>query len=342
MKNRNREAMAERYIYDVTRRLPQHQKEDISRELHSLIDDMLEERGGETASEQDLRAVLTKLGDPKKLADQYREKKRYLIGPAYFEQYTLVLKIVLPCVLFGITVAEMLTTAITASTNYVSVFTNYFVSVFSSLFQGFTWVTIIFAIIEYHEEKTPGETVRQKGWNPDDLPEIPSEHAMIPKSEPIVGLVFTILAMILFNGAPQLMSVYSTANGFSAVPIFDLQVLKTMLPLFNLCFVTGAVREIFKLLFGRYSIKLAVIILATNLLTVCLTVAIFSSGAVWNPNLPQLLGNVLLNDFDIYPIWNNIGRIFIAIVVFASILDSAVSFFKGFKADRPQVAASLS
>jgi len=336
MKMQNNESMAERYIYDVTRRLPQHQKEDICRELHSLIDDMLETQGGDAASEQDLHEVLIKLGDPKKLADQYREKKRYLIGPAYFEQYTMLLKIVLPCVVFGITVAGIVETVIAADTNYVSIFADYFASAFSALFQGFAWVTIIFACIEYNEEKTPGKTARQKEWNPADLPQVPSEHAAIPRSDPIIGIAFTILIMILFNIAPQLMGVYTTANGFSSVPIFDMQVLKTMLPLFNLCFLIGAVREIFKLLLGKYSIKLAVIVLITNLLTVCFTLVIFSNGAIWNPNLLQSI-TVLPADFDIYPIWNNIGRIFIAIVVFGTVIDSAVMLYKGFKADRPEM-----
>ena len=37
--------MIERYIYEVVRRLPAKQRDDTGRELRSLIDDMLEERG---------------------------------------------------------------------------------------------------------------------------------------------------------------------------------------------------------------------------------------------------------------------------------------------------------
>ncbi len=329
------EETAERYIYDVTRRLPRHQKEDISRELHGLIDDMLETQAGGSPTQKDLEKVLIKLGEPKKIANQYRDQKRYLIGPSYFEQYTALLKIVLPCVFFGITVASFLDIALVAGTDYSLTLTHYFASVLSALFQGFTWVTLIFACIEYNSEKRPDKTAEPDQWNPADLPKIPSGQAVISRSDPIAGIVFTILVIILFNFAPQLMGVYSTANGFSSVPIFDLQVLKTMLPILNLCFAVGIAKEVFRLGFGKYSIRLAVIVLTADLLTVCLTVAVFSNGAIWNPDLLQSLSSnqiALPDGFDFYALWNNIGRLFIAIVVFANVLDSAVCFFKGFKA----------
>ena len=45
--------MIERYVYDVVRRLPQSQREDISRELRTLIDDMMEERADNGRTEQE-------------------------------------------------------------------------------------------------------------------------------------------------------------------------------------------------------------------------------------------------------------------------------------------------
>ena len=45
--------MIKRYIYDVARRLPSEQRDDISRELRSLIDDMMEERAENGKTEQE-------------------------------------------------------------------------------------------------------------------------------------------------------------------------------------------------------------------------------------------------------------------------------------------------
>lgn len=332
------ESMADRYVYDVVRHLPQYQRDDISRELHSLIDDMLEAQSGDSPTEQDLNEVLVQLGEPKKLAEQYRDKKRYLIGPACFDQYVAILKIVLPCVLFGITIATFLDAGLAREQNYVTVFARYLAAVLSALFQGFIWVTVIFALVEYNMEKSPQKSAAQKEWSPADLPQIPSEQAVIPKSEPIAGIVFTILVIILFNCVPQLLGVYSAKNGFSPIPIFDIRVLSTMMPLFNLCFAAGGIKEVIKLLLGKYSVKLAVIALILNAVTLCVTIFIFSNGAIWNPNFLQSLSAVQMlptaENLDFTSLWNNLSRLFLAVVAFATVLDSGVLLYKGWKADR--------
>src|SRR5690625_1576554 len=88
--------MINRYIYAVTQKLPQTQRKDIADELRGLIEDMLEERAGMgNINENMVEEVLLELGSPRKLADEYRGKKKYVIGPELFDTYILVLKIVL-------------------------------------------------------------------------------------------------------------------------------------------------------------------------------------------------------------------------------------------------------
>jgi len=80
--------MIGRYIYDVTRRLTKNERSEIKRELESSITDMLPDN----PSGQDIIDVLTKLGAPRILAEQYRQKPQYLISPAMFDNYFSVLK----------------------------------------------------------------------------------------------------------------------------------------------------------------------------------------------------------------------------------------------------------
>ena len=96
--------MIDRYVYDVTRRLPKNQRQDIDAELRGLIEDMMEERSPQP-EKADLEAVLTELGRPSILAAKYRGSKRFLIGPELFDVYFLVLRIVIAATAFGITVA---------------------------------------------------------------------------------------------------------------------------------------------------------------------------------------------------------------------------------------------
>ena len=96
--------LTDRYVYAVTKNLPRKSREDVSRELHSLISDMLEERcGALTPTERDLRVILAELGMPEELSEKYSPTKdKALIGPPYFGKYIFVLKIVLLCTGFGI------------------------------------------------------------------------------------------------------------------------------------------------------------------------------------------------------------------------------------------------
>ncbi len=97
----------ERYVYAVTRKLPEKQRKDIEQELRGLIEDMLADRTGEgSPGEADIETVLTELGDPALLADSFRMGKKHLIGPDNYNTYFFVVKIVLAAVAFGITLAS--------------------------------------------------------------------------------------------------------------------------------------------------------------------------------------------------------------------------------------------
>ena len=80
----------ERYIFDVTRRLPKDIQEEVEKELNSNIYDMLPEN----PTEEDIDQVLHELGNPRKIANNYKEDKRYVISPLYYDDYIRVLKLV--------------------------------------------------------------------------------------------------------------------------------------------------------------------------------------------------------------------------------------------------------
>jgi uncharacterized membrane protein len=82
--------LIDRYVYAVTEHLPANTKEDVSKELRANIMDMLPDN----PSEDEIKAVLTKLGNPVKLAHEYSQSKNYLIGPELYDSYITVVKIV--------------------------------------------------------------------------------------------------------------------------------------------------------------------------------------------------------------------------------------------------------
>ena len=283
--------LTDRYIYAVTKRLPERQRDDIAKELRGLIEDMLAQRtDGAAADEKDVEAVLRELGDPAVLAAKYAGKPRYLIGPQLFDTYVLVLKIVLAAAAFGTLIAMSVGYAVSPPRGIGQVFENIIVSVFEAAVQGFAWVTVIFAIIEHHTGDSDMKKWGKNGWSPADLPEIPPEKARIKPSEPIVGMVFIVCFFILLNFNPGLFAYYSSASGIRQLPIFDLVVLKSYLWLIDIGFAVSIFKEILKLICGRYSIRYAVSAAVLSTVSLLIAVIVFSNFHIWNWNfVPCLL-----------------------------------------------------
>ena len=127
-----------RYVYDVTRRLPEKQRAEIDKELRGLISDMLVERLGEAEpSRGDVEAVLMELGNPADLADNYRGTRRYLIGPDYFDRYASILKLVAGAVFLGISIALAVSYAVNPPDSIVTAFSRYLSSVLGAMLQVF-------------------------------------------------------------------------------------------------------------------------------------------------------------------------------------------------------------
>jgi hypothetical protein len=68
----------------------------------------------EHPDEEAIKKVLNSLGSPAALAEKYRQNPRYLISPAYFDEYTRTLKWVLPLVGLVVMAVGMLVGALEA------------------------------------------------------------------------------------------------------------------------------------------------------------------------------------------------------------------------------------
>ena len=96
MTDREKE-LVNRYVYEVTKRIPKEQRNEIEMELRELIEDM--------AEGAPLEEVFVKLGDPAVFARKYREDKNYVISPEYFDNYVWVMKIAIACIWAGLLIA---------------------------------------------------------------------------------------------------------------------------------------------------------------------------------------------------------------------------------------------
>ena len=310
-----------RYVYDVTRRLPERQRGEIEKEVRGLVADMLVERYGDRdASKAELEAVLMELGSPATLADNYRGGKRYLIGPDYFDRYMSVLKIVTGAVFLGISVALAVSYAVNPPESLITAFTRYFGSIFSALLQVFAWVTGGFAIAEYNREDA-GKAATQETWSVAKLPELPGRAAVIKPIDPLINIGFNVVFIAILNFAPELFGSMSISDGqlSNLVPLFSLDILRKTLPVINVLFALSILKEVGKLYTGRWTMGLALGNIVLNASVLVLVALVFHPGAaIWNPDMMPVLQDI-------------IPRFFVFAYGLGLVVDSIVSYFKAIK-----------
>jgi hypothetical protein len=326
----------DKYVFAVTRGLPQTQREDIEKELRTLIEDMMEEYKDTEPEEKRAEKVLLDLGDPAILADKYRDTKRYLIGPQNFDNYIFVLKIVLGAVLVGISIAEVVGVVFLndkiSITNTVG---DYLLTLVSSLIQAFAWVTGIFAMLEYKGYKLDGLEMKKKQrgtWSISDLPEIPQDKAVISRKDSIFSIIFsTIFIMILFF-APKLMGVFilNKQADLVVIPILNVGTLNGYRIFIFIIFFIGLLKEVLKIISGRWMLKLSLSVVVLNSIGLILVLVIFSNAGIYNDNLPSELIKYGYVDVDFEKLWNMLKNWVIISFVVGYILEAATALYKGF------------
>lgn len=321
--------MIDRYVYDVTRRLPKAQREDIDKEMRGLIEDMLEERS-EEPTKQDLEAVLKELGRPSKLAAKYRGSKRFLIGPELFDTYFLVLRIVLAATAFGLTIALVISLAASPPENVWLAIGEFFASILSGVVQSFAYVTLVFAIIEHFAK---GKEKWKDEWKPVDLPEIPKSHTKISYGEPITGIVFIVIVLMIINLVPEAIGIYTIADPIIVTPIFNLQVFRSMIILIDIILCLGIVKEAFKLISGKYTLQLAIATTVINIVCIILTITVFLPPAIWNQELISTINNTAdmtwAEGLNLEYWWSIVPKIVVGISIFGYAVEIITSFVRG-------------
>jgi hypothetical protein len=332
--------ITDRYIYAVIKRLPQKQREDIEKELRSLIEDMANERcRNNPPQKSDIESILNELGNPAKLASKYRDDKNYLIGPELFDTYLFILKIVMAAVVLGAGLGKAIELLVNPPVNIVQGIAELITAIISGAFQGFTWVTVIFAVNErfaYHKITD----LKKNEWSISDLPEIPKKEELIKPVDVIISIIFTVFFIFIFYFSSQFIGVYNFESGklVSIIPIFSEQVLKSFMPLILMLFCLSILKECIKLIIGKWNLTSGLAVVILNIISLVLCVFIFTDPTIWNGNfikdLYALSSTPVDLDVSLDTIWNYATGGFIYIIAFGLIIDSMVSVIKGIKYNR--------
>lgn len=163
--------LIDRYVADVARRLPAPLRADVGEELRAgLLDAIDDRRAADPAltPEQAERAAVAALGDPAVLADGYLPERRYVIGPAYYDEWSTLLRTLLAIVPATAATASLVIGLWADDAGFFGVLGD---AVWLGLVVAVNiafWVTVTFWLLE--RSGTPLRDGEPRPWHPDDLP----------------------------------------------------------------------------------------------------------------------------------------------------------------------------
>jgi hypothetical protein len=222
------------------------------------------------------------------------EEQKALISGVYFIMYKRVLRTVLPIVAVVLSVLSTIGFLISSDepsfhlvigftvATYVAHIVGIIATTIGGVIQAFAIITIIFAILEYKKVNLNENGIEA-------LPEVSESKSTISASDAGFGIVFSIAITTLLLGFPQIIS--GRFDG-EWVPIFDVQVIRSLWFPILLWAVIEIVMEIMKLVEGRYTMRLAAIALVTAFLQVVCIIAVFGDGSIVNPDFMYHINNM--------------------------------------------------
>jgi hypothetical protein len=279
--------LIKRYIYAVTKHLPENKRQDVGRELESLIEETLAERSQDSqAADADTKIVLLELGRPAELAEKYDpHAKDALSGQPHFSVYLRVLKIVLLAVTLGMAIASLLE----GVTGFEGNVFQFFASVLSNIWQGllgaFAWVTIIFAVLYQKDVK-----LDFAAEDLDDLPAVPEKRQQIKLGDIIASFIFTILFLILFVVVPQV-NLPLAWKGSGLISIFNPEILIRLRWLFIAASAAAVLNLSIRFLTRRHALPVFLATLLEDVLHVVVLFTWFGTPNALNPAFVDLMDN---------------------------------------------------
>jgi hypothetical protein len=319
--------LIERYVGAVAERLPEGTREDVARELRANIEDMLPD----DAKEEDVRRVLEKLGNPAVLADEYRQAKRYLIGPAMYDTYVFVLKVVLCIATIALAFLSLIGTALDPGNGAVDLIAAAISGAIQGAMMAFLWVTLVFVILERTGALEGQKLFDRKEWTVEDLPPtVVNPKNKIDRTGEVVAIIFIVAFLSIFVLRPELFGWYDrTDSGLQVMPAFDIARLQTYIPAMVVLAVAGLGLAVWKIVAGRWTLPLAGANTVVNLGSGLLACLMLTAHDLVNPGLIPHMEDILgMSAGTLGPILSSVAVAAIVLFVLAGIMDSVMGFLK--------------
>ena len=315
--NKKAEDIIERYIYTVTKSMPDKIKEDVSNEIRTLIDDIIKERFSNSDYKiNDIKNILMEIGNPYELACKYdNDYNKCLIGYPYYIYYKLVLKIVLSSTLLGIIISSMINILINNEAfNMINIASD----IFTALLLAFSFVTLIFVFISNKNIDISSITI-----DFDNLPKPTNKKINLYNS--IIKISAAIIFLSLLFLSPNLFSIKINNEYFS---FFNIDIIKDTF-LFPLIFILMLIsREIIKMFTDTYNKKTVALFIGIDIVSAIASSLWLLSYNVININFMNALIKLESANSLAFKIFNNFQLFCLICILFALLLDSIYVLLK--------------
>ena len=322
--------LIEKYIYDVTRRLREEEREDVGNELRANILEMVEDEN----NDEEVKKALYSLGSPRQIANSYRNYKP-LISPIWMGDYLYTLKIVLIIlgtigIVFGL--IESLRN-IDTEVVFETIFEVFFETIgntISSLISGFAIVTLIFIAIDRHGEK-------KDEWKVEDLPEVPKKADLsISRSGSIAGLVVTIIFGSIWLYVLYYSNLYLgwfEVGGEWVVDqsIFNLEYTRLFVIVFGVSLLVEAIVYAFKIKYAQWNYNLLTMYVISKILSVVVAVVFLSGDLISVDFITRVSTDLSFTYNQVENFINVFLSVIVGIIIVANVIDLISLYFKKIK-----------
>ncbi|HZD32475.1 MAG TPA: hypothetical protein VE779_12535 [Candidatus Angelobacter sp.] len=279
--------LIDRYLQSVKSMLPRKQQDDVIRELSDEVLSQAEAKEaalGRPLTEDEQAALLKQIGHPMLLASRYR-KQGYLIDPAIFAIYWMVLRLVLLVVFFGMAIGAVATAATGQGLGRaLGILFRYPFAALST----FAWVTLVFVAFDIIQVKFDFFAK----WDPRTLPKLTKKEPKHSMAESVAALIFgAIFGVWWLVGLKHQFLILGP--GVAAVHFGP--VWQTLYPLFVVLVVADLIRHSIDLLrpgWERGRVAFRLFFRAMNLLVLYFLVNATDVLLGSNPNIQPFMANL--------------------------------------------------
>lgn len=301
--------LIERYLQAIGRALPAAQRADILAELRSSLYDALDAADNTVASEAQAVAIMKQMGPPQRVAAAYYPAGQYVVGPALYPLFRLVLGIVFTTVI-GIRLLQA-SAALLFDSSTVALLTSTY-DIIASLTTALGFVVLIFWGLQRLEVHTD----QAAAFDPHDLPPLEVDADRVSRGSQIFSIIINVVIfIILARFAQQGGFTWIDGSGF-----FENVVISRYLPLIVLATLAEIVLDIVLLWQGRWRLATRVASSIINLGSLALALFLVWQHDAWLAT--QGIGGILTGFGDIVTLLSErsplLGTVLIrAMLVFA-------------------------